>query len=67
MRCTRAGRTPPGLSASLPEFREFLGPYARTAEEGVDTIVWLAASEEAGRSTGGLFLDRRRARSTGSR
>jgi NAD(P)-dependent dehydrogenase (short-subunit alcohol dehydrogenase family) len=49
----------PGLAASLPEFREFLGPYARTAEEGVDTIVWLAASEEAGRSTGRLFLDRR--------
>jgi dehydrogenase/reductase SDR family member 12 len=49
----------PGLSASLPEFREFLGPYARTAEEGVDTIVWLAASEEAARSTGRLFLDRR--------
>ena len=49
----------PGLAASLPEFREFLGPYARTAEEGVDTIVWLAASEEAGRSTGKLFLDRR--------
>jgi NAD(P)-dependent dehydrogenase (short-subunit alcohol dehydrogenase family) len=49
----------PGLSASLPEFREFLGPYARTAEEGVDTIVWLAASDDAGRSTGRLFLDRR--------
>jgi dehydrogenase/reductase SDR family member 12 len=49
----------PGLSASLPEFREFLGPYARTAEEGVDTIIWLAASEEAARSTGRLFLDRR--------
>jgi NAD(P)-dependent dehydrogenase (short-subunit alcohol dehydrogenase family) len=49
----------PGLAASLPEFREFLGPYARTAEEGVDTIVWLAASDEAARSTGRLFLDRR--------
>jgi len=49
----------PGLAASLPEFREFLGPYARTAEEGVDTIVWLAASDEARRWTGRLFLDRR--------
>jgi NAD(P)-dependent dehydrogenase (short-subunit alcohol dehydrogenase family) len=49
----------PGLRASLPAFREFLGPYARTPEEGVDTIIWLAASEEAGRLTGRLFLDRR--------
>jgi hypothetical protein len=49
----------PGLAASLPAFREFLGPYARTPEEGVDTIVWLAASDEARRRTGRLFLDRR--------
>jgi NAD(P)-dependent dehydrogenase (short-subunit alcohol dehydrogenase family) len=49
----------PGLAASLPAFRDFLGPYARTAEEGVDTIVWLAASDEARRWTGRLFLDRR--------
>jgi dehydrogenase/reductase SDR family member 12 len=49
----------PGLAASLPAFREFLGPYARTPEEGADTIVWLAASEEARRATGRLFLDRR--------
>jgi NAD(P)-dependent dehydrogenase (short-subunit alcohol dehydrogenase family) len=49
----------PGLDASLPAFREALGPYARTAEEGVDTMIWLAAAEEAGRTTGRLFLDRR--------
>ncbi len=49
----------PGLAASLPGFREFLGPYARTAEEGVDTMIWLAAADEAGRTTGRLFLDRR--------
>jgi NAD(P)-dependent dehydrogenase (short-subunit alcohol dehydrogenase family) len=49
----------PGLEASLPAFREFLGPYARTPEEGVDTIVWLAASDEARGRTGRLFLDRR--------
>jgi len=50
----------PGLAASLPGFREALGPYARTAEEGTDTIIWLAAAEDAGRMTGGLYLDRRR-------
>lgn len=49
----------PGLEASLPAFREFLGPYARTPDEGVDTIVWLAASDEARGRTGRLFLDRR--------
>lgn len=49
----------PGLSASLPGFREALGPYARTAEEGTDSIIWLAAAEVAGRATGRLFLDRR--------
>ncbi len=49
----------PGLAASLPGFREALGPYARTAEEGTDTTIWLAASDEAGRVTGRLFLDRR--------
>ncbi len=49
----------PGLAASLPAFREFLGPYARTAEEGVDTVIWLAAAPEAGGVSGRLFLDRR--------
>jgi len=49
----------PGLQDSLPEFREFLGPYARTPDEGVDTIVWLAAAPEAATRTGRLFLDRR--------
>jgi dehydrogenase/reductase SDR family protein 12 len=49
----------PGLAEALPAFREALGPYARTAEEGVDTMIWLAAAEEAGRTTGRLFLDRR--------
>lgn len=49
----------PGLASSLPAFREFLGPYARTAEEGVDTVIWLAAAPEAAHVSGRLFLDRR--------
>jgi dehydrogenase/reductase SDR family protein 12 len=49
----------PGFASSLPAFRDFLGPYARTAEEGIDTMIWLAAADEAGRTTGRLFLDRR--------
>lgn len=50
----------PGLASSLPAFREFLGPYARTAEEGVDTVIWLAAAPETAHVSGQLFLDRRR-------
>ena len=49
----------PGFAEALPTFHDFLGPYARTVEEGVDTAVWLAASADAGRQTGRLFLDRR--------
>ncbi len=49
----------PGFADSLPAFRDALGPYARTAEEGVDSMIWLAAAEDAGRTTGRLFLDRR--------
>lgn len=49
----------PGVEASLPRFRTVLGPLLRTAEEGADTIVWLAAAEEPARSTGRFWLDRR--------
>jgi dehydrogenase/reductase SDR family protein 12 len=49
----------PGLEAALPGFRRLVGPWLRTAEEGVDSILWLAAAPEAGRMTGRLVLDRR--------
>ncbi len=49
----------PGLAASLPGFRERLGGQLRTAAEGVDTLLWLAAAPEGRRATGRLFLDRR--------
>lgn len=48
----------PGIDASLPGFGKVMGPLLRTPQEGVDTIVWLAASEEAADVTGGFFLDR---------
>ena len=48
----------PGVEASLPTFRKVLGPFLRTPEQGADTIVWLAASEEAGDTTGRFWLDR---------
>jgi dehydrogenase/reductase SDR family member 12 len=49
----------PGIEASLPRFRRFLGPLLRTPEQGADTLVWLSCSPEAARSTGELWLDRR--------
>jgi dehydrogenase/reductase SDR family member 12 len=49
----------PGVDDALPGFSRLVGDQLRTPEEGADTIIWLAASEEAGRATGQLFLDRR--------
>ena len=49
----------PGLAASLPGFREIMGGGLRSAAEGVDTILWLAAAPAATAASGRLFLDRR--------
>lgn len=49
----------PGLEGALPGFRELVGPRLRTAAEGVDTLLWLAAAPDARRDAGRLFLDRR--------
>jgi dehydrogenase/reductase SDR family protein 12 len=48
----------PGVRDALPVFYQFTRPILRTAEEGADTIVWLAAATEAARVSGELFLDR---------
>jgi NAD(P)-dependent dehydrogenase (short-subunit alcohol dehydrogenase family) len=50
----------PGVSESLPTFDKVLGPLLRSPAEGADTLVWLAAADEATRSSGDLWLDRRR-------
>lgn len=49
----------PGLEVSLPRFRRATGRLLRTPEEGADTIVWLGAAEDPGRSSGGFWHDRR--------
>ncbi len=49
----------PGLADSLPAFHRYMGPLLRSAEDGADTIVWLAAHPAATGWTGRLFLDRR--------
>ena len=48
----------PGVTESLPTFNKLLGPLLRDAESGVDTTVWLAATEPA-RPGGELWHDRR--------
>ncbi|HYF26756.1 MAG TPA: SDR family NAD(P)-dependent oxidoreductase [Baekduia sp.] len=50
----------PGVQTSLPRFHRALGPLLRSPAEGADTITWLAAAAEPGRTTGGFWHDRRR-------
>ena len=49
----------PGLADQLPGFYRLMKPILRTPDEGVDTLVWLAAATQAQTLSGGLFLDRR--------
>lgn len=48
-----------GVASGIPLFHRTLRPVLRTPEQGADTVVWLAASEEAGSSTGLFWHDRR--------
>ncbi|MFJ5986044.1 SDR family NAD(P)-dependent oxidoreductase [Lentzea sp. NPDC092896] len=52
----------PGVAGSLPGFHRLTRTFLRTAEEGADTVVWLAATTPAPRS--GQFWHDRRARPT---
>ncbi len=49
----------PGLADQLPGFHRLMQPILRTAEEGVDTVVWLATAPDPSGRDGQLFLDRR--------
>jgi len=49
----------PGVSDSIPGFEKVAVPILRTPDLGADTIVWLATSPEAARSTGRFWCDRR--------
>lgn len=49
----------PGVEDSLPGFRRAVGPFLRTPAQGADTMVWLAADDEPGSSSGRFWLDRR--------
>jgi len=52
----------PGLRRALPGFAGLVGPLLRSAEQGADTIVWLAAAPEAAAHSGSFWHDRRRRR-----
>ncbi|MEM9035869.1 MAG: SDR family NAD(P)-dependent oxidoreductase [Actinomycetota bacterium] len=50
----------PGVEDALPTFNKVLGPLLRSADEGADTLVWLAADDGEPLETNGTFwLDRR--------
>ena len=49
----------PGVRSSLPRFYEVTRPLLRTPAQGADTIVWLGAAAEPGRSSGRFWHDRR--------
>ncbi|MFO1324383.1 MAG: SDR family NAD(P)-dependent oxidoreductase [Burkholderiales bacterium] len=48
----------PGVANSLPAFHAITRHFLRTADEGADTITWLAAAPEAAAATGQFWLDR---------
>ena len=50
----------PGVRASLPRFRQAMRPLLRSADQGADTMVWLASAPLEDIGSGTLWLDRRR-------
>lgn len=48
----------PGLVAGMPRFHTVMGPLLRSAEEGADTVCWLASAPPDLLGTGQLWLDR---------
>jgi dehydrogenase/reductase SDR family member 12 len=48
----------PGVEEALPGFYSVTRRLLRSPEQGADTVVWLAASSEAGKVSGKFWLDR---------
>ncbi|KAM4605416.1 dehydrogenase/reductase SDR family member 12 [Polymixia lowei] len=51
----------PAVSTSMPQFKQMMGDRLRTAEQGADTVVWLALSRVSARTTSGKFFQDREA------
>jgi dehydrogenase/reductase SDR family member 12 len=49
----------PGIAAALPRFRQAMRPILRTADQGADTIVWLATADPKCLGSGCFWHDRR--------
>jgi len=49
----------PGVDAGLPGFGKIMGPVLRDADQGADTMIWLAAQGAANAAPGQFWLDRR--------
>lgn len=51
----------PGVRTALPGFARLTGPFLRDADQGADTIVWLAATDASNLgASGGFWSDRAR-------
>ena len=48
-----------GVDQGLPGFSKIMGPLLRSAEQGADTMVWLASGGGDDESPGSFFLDRK--------
>lgn len=48
----------PGVETGLPGFTKLTRRVLRTAEQGADTIIWLACATEVAQTTGLFWLDR---------
>lgn len=49
----------PGVSKSLPTFRQVMRPFLRTPAQGADTIIWLAVAPRLASESGKFWFDRR--------
>jgi dehydrogenase/reductase SDR family protein 12 len=54
----------PGVRSSLPRFHRLTRGILRTADQGADTIAWLAAAPADRLGSGGFWFDRRRVSTT---
>ena len=48
-----------GVDQGLPGFSKIMGPFLRSAEEGADTMVWMASGGADDAEAGSFFLDRK--------
>ncbi|XP_051262841.1 dehydrogenase/reductase SDR family member 12-like [Dicentrarchus labrax] len=49
----------PAVSTSMPQFHHMMGERLRSVEQGADTVVWLALSRAAARTSSGTFFQDR--------